>query len=59
MQHLLEEQQQSQITERDNYELLLGLTTLKNEAKKMDVEEKSTTNEEDEELEANALKKSA
>lgn len=59
MQHLLEEQQQSQITERDNYKLLLGLTTLKNEAKKMDVEEKSTTNEEDEELEANALKKSA
>jgi argininosuccinate lyase len=55
VQHLMEEQQQSAITERENYELLLGLTKLKKEAKKTEL----VSNEDEEELELNLFKKSS
>jgi hypothetical protein len=57
MQHLLDEQQHSQITERDNYELLLGLTKLKQETKK--AEGMPSSSDEDDEMETNVFKKAA
>ncbi|KAI6177542.1 hypothetical protein M3Y97_00918800 [Aphelenchoides bicaudatus] len=56
MQHLIEEQQQNAITERDNYDMLLNLTKFKADAKKEGSSE-SISSKEDDDLETDVFKK--